>query len=224
MPPPNARHEDLVFRSDNPRCRGRQRLLSLQKTAHTSGAETATRVGRTDEVGARWGGALPLHLVASNVALDINLSTISGESRPLEEWVTTFHLASVVLDPFTNESSWVLKSAIRILDAFRGADVRVNLVLTCTADEAKQFLGPIADQFLVFCDADRSFVKGLGVATLPAFVFVRGDGSVEAAAEGWNPAEWRTVAKTIAENTSWIAPTIPVASDPSPFHGTPALG
>ena len=162
--------------------------------------------------------------VASTVAPDTTLRTIGGEDRPFEEWVTTFHLASVVLDPYTNESSWVLNSATRILDAFRGADVRVNLVLTCGADEARQFLGPIADDFMVFCDPDRVFVRQLGVATLPAFVFVRGDGSVQAAAEGWNPAEWRQVAKTIAANTSWLAPRIPAAGDPSPFRGTPALG
>ena len=162
--------------------------------------------------------------MASNVALDINLSTIGGESRPVEEWVTTFHLASVVLDPFTNESSWVLKPAIRILEAFRGADVRVNLVVTCDAHEAKQFLGPLAAQFLVFCDPDRAFVRGLGLSTLPAFVFVRGDGSVQAAAEGWNPTEWRHVARVIADNTAWTPPTIPTAGDPSPFHGTPAAG
>ena len=162
--------------------------------------------------------------MASSVALDTTLTAITGESRPLEEWLTTFHLASVVLDPFTNESSWVLQPATRILEAFRGADVRVNLVVTCTPDEAKQFLGPLVDKFLVFCDPDRRFVRGLGVATLPAFVFVRGDGGVHAAAEGWNPAEWRGVAERIAETTSWIAPTIPVAADPSPFHGTPALG
>ena len=162
--------------------------------------------------------------MAGTVALDINLTTIGGESRPLEEWVTTFHLASVVLDPYTNESSWILKTATRILEAFRGADVRVNLVVTCGAEEAKQFLGPLSDQFLVFCDPDRAFVRGLGVATLPAFVFVLGDGSVQAVAEGWNAAEWRDVAKTIAHNTSWIAPPIPSAGDPSPFHGTPALG
>ncbi|MDO8362157.1 MAG: hypothetical protein Q7V88_04610 [Actinomycetota bacterium] len=162
--------------------------------------------------------------MASTIALDINLTTIGGESRPLEEWVTTFHLASVVLDPYTNESSWVLKTATRVLDAFRGADVRVNLVLTCPAEEATQFLGPLAQEFLVFCDPERAFVRGLGVDTLPAFVFVRGDGSVEAAAEGWNPAEWRAVAKAIAANTAWTAPTIPAAGDPSPFHGTPALG
>ena len=133
--------------------------------------------------------------MASSVNLDTTLTAISGESRPLEEWLTTFHLASVVLDPFTNESSWVLQPATRILEAFRGADVRVNLVVTCTSDEAKQFLGPLVDKFLVFCDPDRRFVRGLGVKTLPAFVFVRGDGSVYAAAEGWNPTEWRAVAE-----------------------------
>jgi len=169
--------------------------------------------------------ALPCYPVTSNVAVDtsITLTTLGGESRPFEEWVTTFHLASVVLDPYTNESSWVLETGARILDAFRGADVRVNLVVTCGADEARRYLGPLADQFLVFCDPDRTFVRGLGVATLPAFVFVRGDGSLAAAAEGWNPTDWRRVAKVIADNTSWIAPTIPGPKDPSPFHGTPAV-
>lgn len=168
--------------------------------------------------------ALPLSLVASNVALDITLTTIGGESRPLGEWVTTFHLASVVLDPYTNESSWVLGTATRVLEAFRDSAVRVNLVLTCTGDEAKQFLGPIADRFLVFCDPERTFARGLGLQTLPAFVFVQADGTVKAAAEGWNPGEWRTVAKAIAETTSWKAPSIPAAGDPSPFHGTPVTG
>ena len=168
--------------------------------------------------------ALPLVLVASNVALDITLTTIDGESRPLSEWVTTFHLASVVLDPFTNESSWVLDTATRVLEAFRGAAVRVNLVLTCTGDEAHQFLGPIADRFLVFCDPQRTFARSLGVAALPAFVFIRADGTVAATAEGWNPGEWRAVAKSIAETTAWLAPTIPRAGDPSPFHGTPVAG
>ena len=72
-------------------------------------------------------GALPFHPVARTVALDLNLTALSGEQRPLSEWLTTFHLASVVLDPYTNESSWILSTAERVLDAFRGADVRVNL-------------------------------------------------------------------------------------------------
>lgn len=169
-------------------------------------------------------GLLAWPAVAGNVALDINLTTIGGESRPLEEWITTFHLASVVLDPYTNESSWILNTAARILDALRGADARVNLVVTCSADEARTYLGPLADRFLVFCDPDRAFVRCLGLASLPAFVFLRSDGTVQATAEGWHPTEWRQVAKTIADTCSWIAPTIPGAGDPSPFEGTPALG
>ena len=101
---------------------------------------------------------------------------------------------------------------------------RVNFVLTCAADDARAVLGPLAEEFLVFCDPDRIFVRSLGLATLPAFVFVRIDGTVPAAAEGWNPAEWKAVAEVIAEATAWTAPTIPAPGDPGPFHGTPALG
>ena len=162
--------------------------------------------------------------MASNPSLDTQLLALDGDHRSLEEWLTTFHLGSVVLDPFTNESSWVLKTATRILNGLRGADVRVNLVVTCSAAEARTFLGPLVDEFLVFCDPDRALVRSLGLTSVPAFVFVRVDGTLVASAEGWNPVEWRKVAVAIAEATSWIAPTIPVASDPSPFHGTPAAG
>lgn len=152
------------------------------------------------------------------------LAPLGAEKRPLADWLTTFHLASVVLDPYTNESSWVLKSATRILQAFREAAVRTNIVVTADADDTRTFLGPIADQFLVFCDPDRAVVKAMALTELPAFAFVRVDGTVAAVAQGWNAAEWRAVADTIADATSWLAPTIPVAGDPGPFHGSPALG
>ena len=161
--------------------------------------------------------------VASNPSLDVVLTALDGESRPLEEWLTTFNLACVVLDPYTNESSWILKTAARILDGFRGADVRVNFVITCGVDDAKAFLGPLPDEFLVFVDPERTFVKSLGLAALPAFVFVSMDGQVAAVAEGWDGVAWRAVAATIAKATAWSSPTIPVAGDPVPFSGTAAL-
>lgn len=160
--------------------------------------------------------------VASNPSLDVVLTALEGESRPLEEWLTTFNLACVVLDPYTNESSWILKTAARILTGFRGADVRVNFVVTCSGDEARQFLGPLADEFLVYVDPDRTFVKSLGLAALPAFVFVSMDGKVAASAEGWNGLEWRGVANAIAKATAWARQTIPASGDPVPFAGTPA--
>jgi hypothetical protein len=161
--------------------------------------------------------------VATNPSPDTPLTSLDGDSRPLEEWLTTFHLASVVLDPYTNESAWILKTAARILAGFSGSDARCNFVLTCTAAEARGFLGPLADQVLVYCDPDRVFVKALGLGTLPAFVFLQTDGTVQAAAEGWNASEWRGVADVIAQTCAWTRPVMPMAGDPGPFHGTPAL-
>lgn len=166
---------------------------------------------------------LPSTPVALSPSPDVTLTSLAGDARPLEEWLTTFHLASVVLDPFTNESAWILKTAARILEAFRGSDARVNFVATCTRAEAAEFFGPLAQQFLVYCDPDRAFVKSLGLGTLPAFVFVQTDGTVPVSAEGWNSAEWRTVAEHIATTCSWIAPNIPATGDPGPYQGTPAL-
>ena len=182
------------------------------------------RPRRYCHIGAYSAGALPSAAVASNPALDTKLASLGGETRPLEEWLTTFHLASVVLDPYTNESSWVLKTAARILESLRGTDARVNFVVTADAAGAKAFLGPLAEKFLVYCDPDRAFVRTLDLTQLPAFVFIRIDGTVQACAEGWDAEQWREVAEQIATTTAWISPTIPIAGDPGPFHGTPALG
>jgi hypothetical protein len=148
----------------------------------------------------------------------------SGKGRPLMEWLTTFHLASVVLDPYTNESSWLLHTAIRILEEFRGADVRINLVVTADAADTRAFLGPFTEQFLVFSDPERKIVEAMGLTELPAFVFTRVDGVVAAAAQGWNAEQWEAVADSIAATTSWSSFELPAPGDPSAFHGSPALG
>ncbi len=161
--------------------------------------------------------------MASNPSLDVVLTTLTGESRPLDEWLTTFNLASVVLDPYTNESAWILKTAVRILRGFQGADVRCNFVVAAEADDAKAFLGPLAQEFLVFCDPERAMIRSLALDTLPAFVFVHTDGTLAASAEGWNSLEWKRVSKAIAQATAWSQPGIPAAGDPAAFKGTPAL-
>ena len=84
-----------------------------------------------------------------------------GTARPVMEWLTTFHLASVVLDPYTNESSWILRTATRILTEFRDCDVRINLIVTAGPADATEFLGPLTERFLVFCDPDRQAVKAM---------------------------------------------------------------
>lgn len=146
----------------------------------------------------------------------------SAEARPLSEWLTTFHLATVVLDPYTNESSWVLRTAVRILEEFRGSHARVGFVVTASAADTRRFMGPLTEQFLIFCDPDKAFVQAAGLSTLPAFVFVRVDGEVVDSAEGWHPDTWLHVADTISATTSWSSPTIPAPGDPHAFAGAPA--
>lgn len=156
-------------------------------------------------------------------SLDLVLSPLKGEARPLREWLTTFHLAPVVLDPFTNESSWILETAARVMRQFAGAAVRVNFLMTCDADDARTFLGPLADEFLVFCDPDRAAVRALGLTELPSFLLIQSNGTIPVAAQGWNPTDWRAVSARIAALTSWSKPALPAPGDPGAFRGTPAL-
>jgi len=157
--------------------------------------------------------------------MDIELHPLEGTARPLGQWLTTFPLATVVLDPYTHESSWILDTALRILAGFRGADVRVSFVVTGTDPEgALRFLGPLTDEILAFTDPDRSLVEALGLVALPAFVVVRQDGWVVGTAEGWDPVAWRNLADDLAVLTSWSRPEVPAVDDPAPYAGTSALG
>lgn len=162
--------------------------------------------------------------VATAPPPDISLNPLQGDARPARDWVTTFHLVVVVLDPYTYESSWIIDTAARVLTTYSGADCRPAWLVTGTADEAAQFLGPWSEQLLTFADPDREMVKGLGLERLPALVHLNQSLEVVGAAEGWNPVEWRDVASNLATQMSWSKPTIPESDDPTPYSGTPALG
>ncbi len=162
--------------------------------------------------------------MATDPPTDLKLTPINGEARTIEEWLTTFQLALVVLDPYTNESSWLLETAGRVLTHFNGADCRVAFLVTGPADDARAFLGPWTDRVLTFADPDRAVVKALGLNEVPTFVHIRQDRKVVGSAEGWDPAEWREVANGLAKLNSWSAPLIPEATDPSPYAGSAAAG
>lgn len=162
--------------------------------------------------------------MATDPPADLTLAPINGEPRTIKEWLVTFQLAAVVLDPFTNESSWLLETAGRILLNFKEADCRVAFIVTGTADDARQFLGPWADKVLTFADPGRAAVRAFSLNELPAFLQVRGDLHVAAAAEGWDPEQWRVVAESLAKNMSWSVPLIPEQGDPSPYAGSAAAG
>ncbi len=153
----------------------------------------------------------------------VRLTPLRGDPRPLEEWLTTFHLVLVVLDPYTYESAWLLDTAGRILESYAGADCRVGFLVTAPTDETRQFLGPWATQMLTFADPDREFVKAVGLERLPALVHIDLSGHVVGAAQGWHPEEWRVVLANLSRMMSWSRPNIPSTGDPAPFEGSEAL-
>ena len=162
--------------------------------------------------------------MSTRIPLDVMLQAPDREPLSLDGWLATFQMATVVLDPYTHESAWVLDSARRILGHFRGADCRVCFIVEGTSDEAYQFLGPITEEFLTLSDPDRGIAKGAGLEQLPAFLHIAQEGTIVGSAEGWNPAAWREVAVGLARRMSWSHPQIPAAGDPVAYPGSPALG
>jgi hypothetical protein len=162
--------------------------------------------------------------VPVEVAGDIELNPVGGESRSLREWTTTFHLVLVALDPFTFESAWILDTAGKLLRTFGEADCRVAWLITGSEGNARQFLGPWSDEVLTFIDPDRELVKALGLERLPALVHLNLDHAIEASAEGWEPGEWQKVADQLAQVMSWTSPNIAKLGGPGPYEGSPALG
>jgi hypothetical protein len=161
--------------------------------------------------------------VANDPPADLLLTPINGKGRTLQQWLTTFHLLVMALDPYTNESAWILPTVRRINHTFAQADCRVALLMAADERDCNRFLGPITGEALVFADPDRTAIKAFGFERLPAIAQVAMDGTIVDAAEGWQPLQWRRVCAKVAKITRWSEPTIPDPSDPGPFEGSPAL-
>ena len=155
---------------------------------------------------------------------DVELHPLGGQPVSLDDQTRIFHLVAVVLDPYTNESAWILETAGRILAELGEADCRVAWIITCGPDDARAFLGPWADRVLTFCDEDRSVVQALGVTEIPALVHVGTNQEVVGLADGWDPAEWKPITDNLAKILSWSRPGYPKPGDPVAFPGTPASG
>lgn len=156
---------------------------------------------------------------------DVSLHSLHrDEVRPLSEWTTTFQLFVVALDPYTMESARVLPTAVRLLREYAESDCRVAFLMGCDAGDARQFLGPLTEEFLVFVDPDRTAMAGLGLTALPALVHVDQSPTVVGVAEGWNTEAWRQVATELSHVLGWTPPGLPNPADPEPFAGTPVAG
>lgn len=158
------------------------------------------------------------------VPADLKLHPIGGKEVTMAQQVSMFHFVAVVIDPYTYESSWILEPARRILFEYDGADCRPAWIVTADEDDAKEFLGPLANEYMTFTDPDRNAVKAFELESLPALVHVGTNLEIAGSAEGWNPSAWRAVTHTLSDMMYWHRPNVPEPNDPLPFVGSPALG
>ncbi len=159
--------------------------------------------------------------MATDPPSDLVLSPLEGRPRTVPEWLTTFHLLLVALDPGGRPSAWILPTAERVLTDYDQANCRVAWLVAGDDGEARRFLGKRADAILTFVDPDRTAVKAFGLASLPAIVHLGMDGRVVNAVEGWDPMAWRALTVDLSRIVAWTRPVIPAPRDPGPFPGAP---
>jgi hypothetical protein len=159
--------------------------------------------------------------VATNPAPDLALVPINGHSRTVREWLTTFHLLFVAVDPNGVRSRWIVPTAARVLFEYEQADCRVAWLVAGDATDARKLLGRWATDIMTFVDPDLTAIKGFGLQTLPAIVHVGMDLTVVNAVEGWEPMAWRDLASELSRQMSWSRPHIPAPGDPGAFEGSP---
>jgi len=165
-----------------------------------------------------------LALVATDPSTQLIVATMDGVEQTLSQWLTTFNLLTVVLDPYTHESGWIIPTADRVFAHYEEADIRCAFLVTSDGDGAREYLGKYSKKWLVLVDRNRELVRSLGLERLPALAHIAQDGSLVNSAEGWNPADWRGVLAGVEEAMAWRSkPLLPAPEDPGAFEGTPAL-
>jgi len=156
--------------------------------------------------------------VAANPDPMTQLTSITGTTRTLADWLTIFNLCLFVF-PSWPEAADFVPLARRALEVFRDSDARCAVLVTGTPDQARRVIGDLADDYLTFCDHKRVGVHGLGISRAPAFVHLRADTALVTKEEGWDADRWQEVANSIAKATHWTKPIYPYPADPPAFEG-----
>jgi hypothetical protein len=158
--------------------------------------------------------------VAKNPDPNLKLTSTKGVARTLDDWSTMFHLCLVILPP-RPEAAVFIPIAKRIFQVFGDADCRTAFCVVGNEFIARGVLGDAENDYLSFVDPDAELVTSLGLTHLPAFVHLRQNTTLVAAAEGWDPHAWQQVAKEVAKSMAWSVPTVAGAGDPPPTPGWP---
>ena len=157
----------------------------------------------------------------SNPDPTLKLTSSKGTTRTLDDWSTIFHLCLVILPARPEASAWV-PVARRIFRTFGDADCHTAYCVPGSEEVARRIVGDAENEAIVFVDPDGALVHSLGLERLPAFVHLRQDTTLVAAAEGWDPREWQRVARAVGKSLAWSVPEVAGAGDPAPTAGWPA--
>lgn len=163
--------------------------------------------------------------MATDPSPDIELADLSGYTAPLGARLSMFNMLSVVIDPYTHQSGWIIPTAARLFAHYQEADIRCGFIVASDAEGARSYLASYADNHQVLLDPDRALIASMELQSLPALVHIRQDASLAASAEGWDPTDWQVVLDGVEAAMKWRSkPQLPTSSDPGAFAGTPALG
>jgi len=158
--------------------------------------------------------------VPSNPDPSLKLTSSKGTTRTLDDWSTIFHLCLIILPARPEASGWV-PVARRLFRTFGDADCHTAYCVAGPDQVARRIVGDAENEAIVFVDPDGALVRSLGLERLPAFVHLRQDTTLVAAAEGWDPKEWQRVAREVGKALAWTVPEVAGPGDPGPTPGWP---
>lgn len=150
----------------------------------------------------------------------LQLTSLSGATRTLDDWTTVFNLVVVLLPGRPEAAAWV-PVIDRIYGTLGDADVRTAICIGGNETIARKVLGDATDRWLVFCDPELELANSLALERLPAFVHLRQDTTLVTSAEGWDVDEWQRVSDEIARRKKWSRPRVAGRGCPPATPGWP---
>lgn len=152
--------------------------------------------------------------MASNPDPNLQVASLSGTTRSLDDWMTMFHLCLVVL-PDDPAAPQFLPVAENIFQVLGDSDARTAVLWPSTAPVGRRVLGDFPTENLVFVDPEKALISSLGIKKLPAIVHLRQDTTLAGVAEGWDAAVWQNVVDDLAEAMSWSSPEVDAGRVPA---------
>jgi hypothetical protein len=156
--------------------------------------------------------------VAQNPDPSIELTSMTGVTRTLDDWATVFNLAIVLLPARPEAGAWV-PVIDRIYATLGDSDVRTIVCVSANVSITRRIIGDLSERWLTFCDPEHRLASALALERLPAFVHLRQDTTLVSAAQGWSVSEWQRVADEIAKKEHWTSPRIASETNPRPTPG-----